>query len=247
VWRGIDRSGNGQPAAVLIREAAKYAAVMAKRLGWYFPEQMVLKITLLGSEPKVWREVEVHSGLTLYEFHYVMQAVFPWSNSHLFHFLVPPGGKLTRTAMQEAVRYVGAPVSGFDLGGQTDLPADEQLLGRAFAPDCKQIVYEYDFGDSWEHLIQLKSRVQGGDQDHVPVCLGGENAAPPDDSGGIPGYYMWLDALRDPSNEMHKEALEWLGKDFDPSTFDLKAANRRLAKIFKPAPKKPRKRRKKPE
>jgi hypothetical protein len=35
---------------------------MAKRSGWYLPEQMILKITLLGSEPKIWRRVEVPAG-----------------------------------------------------------------------------------------------------------------------------------------------------------------------------------------
>ena len=78
---------------------------MPKRLGWYLPEQMILKITLLGSDPKIWRRVEVHSGLTLHELHYVIQCVFNWEDSHLYQFHVPPGGTLTRAAMREAKRY----------------------------------------------------------------------------------------------------------------------------------------------
>jgi hypothetical protein len=83
----------------------RYALHMAKRLGWYLPEQLILKITLLGSKPVIWRRVEVHSGLTLHELHIVIQCVFEWDGSHLYHFLVPPGGKLTRRAMAEARRY----------------------------------------------------------------------------------------------------------------------------------------------
>jgi hypothetical protein len=110
-----------------------------------------------------------------------------------------------------------------------------------FTGDRKQIVYEYDMGDSWQHLVKLEKRTPGGDQDHVPQCLAGENAAPLDDMGGIWGYYEFLAALEDPSHDMHERAVEWLGKDFDPLKFDLQEVNWRLKQCFKPPPKKPRK------
>lgn len=219
---------------------------MARSLGWYFAEQLILKITLIGSDPKIWRRVEVHSGLTLDDLHYVIQCAFGWENAHLYQFHVPPGGKLTRKAMRDAVRYhVLPPDPFFDEDEKGELRADEQLVGRVFTDDCKQIVYEYDFGDSWEHLVKLEKRTKGGDQSHVPECLAGENAAPPEDSGGTWGYYDWVDALRDEKHEMHEDAVEWLGKDFDPSRFDIDAVNKRLKKVFKPLP--PKKPRRKPK
>jgi len=218
---------------------------MAKRLGWYSAEQMILKITLLGSTPEIWRRVEVHSGLTLDDLHYVIQNIFDWDNSHLYQFLVTPGGKLTQKAMREATRYHLSPPDPFfgDIPEKGDLRADEQLIGRVFTDDCRQIIYEYDFGDSWEHLVKLEKRSPGGDQDHIPICLAGENAAPLEDSGGIFGYYNWLQALQDPRHEMHQDALEWFGENFEPARFDVNDVNKRLAYSFRPAPKKPRKRR----
>lgn len=219
-------------------------AAMARSLGWYLPEQLVLKVTLAGSEPKIWRRVEVHSGLTLHELHVVIQCVFDWDDSHLYHFLVPPGGKLTRAAMREAVRYhvlPPDPIFGDDEDEEKSGNADEAMIGRVFNEQCKQIVYEYDFGDSWEHVVKLEKRTRGGDQSHVPQCLAGENAAPLEDIGGLGGYYDWLDALRDKEHESHEEAVEVLGEDFDPARFDLEVANRRLAQAFKPAPKRRRK------
>ena len=216
---------------------------MAKRGGWYRSEELVLKITLLGSEPKIWRRVEVHSGLTLHDLHYVIQCVFNWENAHLYQFSVPPGGKLTRAAMRDAVRYVMPADPAFSDFGEKDLPAEEALIGRVFNDEHRQIVYEYDFGDSWEHLVRLEKRTAGGDPDHVPVCVAGENAAPLEDMGGIYGFYQWLDALRKASHEMHDEAIEWLGEDFDPGAFDPVQANKRLRFAFKPPPKrKPKKR-----
>jgi hypothetical protein len=219
---------------------------MGKRLGWYLQEQLVLNIALAGSEPKIWRRVEVHSGLTLHDLHFVIQNVFDWENSHLYHFLVPPGGKLTRAAMRDAKRYhVLPPDLVFGDEENSDSPADETLIGRIFTTDCKQIIYEYDFGDSWEHLVKLEKRSPGSDPKGVPRCLAGENAAPYDDMGGIFGYYQWVEALSDPAHEMHKEAIEWFGGDFDPARFSLDEANRRLAAAFKPIRKRSRMPRKK--
>jgi hypothetical protein len=64
----------------------------------YLAEQMILKITLMDSEPKIWRRVEAHSGLTLHDLHYVIQCVFNWEDARLYQFHVTPGGKLTQRA-----------------------------------------------------------------------------------------------------------------------------------------------------
>jgi hypothetical protein len=218
---------------------------MARSLGWYLPEQMILKATLAGSEPKIWRRLEVHSGLTLYELHVVMQYAFDWQDAHLYQFHVPPGGKLTRAAMRDALRYHTMPADPmFDDPEDKSGRADEAMLGRVFTDQCKQIVYEYDFGDSWEHVIKLEKRTRGGDQSHVPQCLAGENAAPPEDVGGIYGYYYRLEALRDKNHDAHEETVEWMGEDFDPARFDVEAVNKQLARAFIPVPRKPRRKRK---
>jgi hypothetical protein len=221
---------------------------MAERTARYLAEQLVLKITLDGSEPKIWRRVEVHSGLTLHDLHFVIQNVFEWENSHLYQFIVTPQGKLTQRAMREARYYHVMPSDPvFDTFRSNDRRADQALLAQIFRDDVRQMIYEYDFGDSWKHLIKLEKRTVGGDQDHVPVCLAGENAAPLDDMGGIPGYYQWIDALRDKNSAVREQAIGLLGADFDQGRFDLAEVNWRLSKAFKQAPKKPRKRRKKRE
>jgi hypothetical protein len=221
---------------------------MSTRLGRYLPEQLILKVTLAGSEPKIWRRVEVESGLTLHDLHYVIQCVFEWTDSHLYHFLVPPGGKLTHAALRGAQRFhIMPPDPIFGDEHKEDGQADDALIGDIFAPECNRIIYEYDFGDSWEHLVKLEKRSPGGDPHDIPQCLAGESAAPLDDMGGIHGYYQWLDALRDPAHEAHEHAVEWLGEDFDPARFKLDEANIRLAAAFKPVAKRRRKPPKKPD
>jgi hypothetical protein len=215
---------------------------MGKSLGWYLPEQLELKVTLSCSNPPIWRRVEVHSGLTLHDLHYVIQCVFEWTDSHLYHFLVPPGGKLTQKALRDAKRFhVLPPDPYFGDEEKEDGQADQVMIGRVFTPECKQIIYEYDFGDSWDHVVKLVKRRPGGEPDDAPKCLAGENAAPVDDVGGIWGFYGLIEALGDRSHDMHEEAVAVLGKRFDPARFNIDEVNKRLAAAFKPAPKRPRK------
>ena len=60
------------------------------------------------------------------------------------------------------------------------------------------------------------------------VCLDGKNACPPEDSGGIWGYYELLKAVKNPKHKEHQEMLDWLGGPFDPGHFDLQKINAEL-------------------
>jgi hypothetical protein len=63
---------------------------------------------------------------------------------------------------------------------------------------------------------------------HYPVCLKGKGACPPEDCGGIYGYYGLLEALQNPDDPEHEEMLEWVGGEFDPQAFDLDGINEAL-------------------
>jgi Plasmid pRiA4b ORF-3-like protein len=90
-------------------------------------------------------------------------------------------------------------------------------------------VYSYDFGDSWEHQIVVEKRLAPEPGCPYPACLAGERHGPPEDCGGIPGFYNLLEAISDPEHEQHEELLDWLGDDFDPQAFSVEEVNRRLA------------------
>jgi hypothetical protein len=62
-------------------------------------------------------------------------------------------------------------------------------------------------------------------------CSEGQNACPPEDVGGPPGYARFLEAVSDPEDEEHERHLTWVGGSFDPSEFDLALANARLQKV----------------
>ena len=62
----------------------------------------------------------------------------------------------------------------------------------------------------------------------LALCLAGENACPPEDVGGAPGYQEFLQALADPDYPEHDELKQWIGGSFDPAAFDVDEVNRRL-------------------
>jgi len=61
--------------------------------------------------------------------------------------------------------------------------------------------------------------------------VSGKLHAPPEDCGGIPGFYHLLEAISDPTHDRHEEMSEWMGGDFDPEAFSVDDVNRRLAPL----------------
>ena len=64
-----------------------------------------------------------------------------------------------------------------------------------------------------------------------PVCLGGANACPPEDCGGLWGYYNLLEALSDPKHSDHADMKEWLGGEWDAARFELGETNEILKRM----------------
>ncbi len=64
--------------------------------------------------------------------------------------------------------------------------------------------YEYDFGDGWEHEILFEGCPEKEPGKQYPMCLEGERACPPEDVGGISGFYDFLEALADPKHKDHE-------------------------------------------
>ncbi|MFW6281872.1 MAG: plasmid pRiA4b ORF-3 family protein [bacterium] len=91
------------------------------------------------------------------------------------------------------------------------------------------IKYIYDFGDDWEHKIEVIDILKKEDNREYPVCVEGENASPPEDVGGISAYKRMIQAFskkNHPDYEMYKE---WLGIEvYDAEKFDIDLVNKKL-------------------
>ncbi|RJO64282.1 MAG: plasmid pRiA4b ORF-3 family protein [Myxococcales bacterium] len=170
-----------------------------------------IKLTLKSSKPPIWRRLLVPSTIRLSDFHMVIQTAMGWTNSHMSEFYTV--------------------VKGWHKPGpDEDKPHDarEASLDQLLKTPKDKCYYTYDFGDNWEHEILLE-KVADADASWPgrPVCLKGVRACPPEDCGGVWGYYELLETVSDPKHPEHKEMKEWLGP-FDPEAFDLETVNRRL-------------------
>ena len=176
-----------------------------------------LKITLKYSQPKIWRRVVVPANLKLNRLHDVIQRVMPWTDSHLHQFVV---GRV----------YYGQPDPDADMGFET--LNEKRYTIADIAPGAKKkFIYEYDFGDGWEHEIVVEKVLPPDTNFKKIVCLAGENACPPDDCGGIGGYYQMLEIIADAKHPEHKHMKEWLGGEWDMNQFDLALANDALKRF----------------
>jgi pRiA4b ORF-3-like protein len=53
-----------------------------------------------------------------------------------------------------------------------------------------------------------------------PRFLGGERRCPPEDCGGFPGYYEFLENIASKQSKTRKAALDWYGRPYDPDEID---------------------------
>jgi hypothetical protein len=163
----------------------------------------VLKISLMDVPVPVWRRVAVPAAFTLDRVHRVVQLAMGWQDCHLHSFEI--GG----------VQY-GVP----DADGVLDLRDEMDHRLDAVAPKDARFSYVYDFGDWWEHRIEVEDSFGADAAGAYPECLDGAGACPPEDVGGSYGYEQFLAAIASPAHPRHAEMREWVGRDFDPAEFD---------------------------
>jgi hypothetical protein len=171
-----------------------------------------LKITLRGVRPPIWRRVQTPGNITLARLHVIIQAAMGWTNSHLHCFTA--GGTTFST-----------PDSGSDFEESGDESERKVRLDRVCDRVKAKILYEYDFGDGWEHEILVEKIIEPERGVRYPVRLDGKRACPPEDCGGPYGYLNLLDALKDPKHESHEEIKDWIGDEWDAEAFDLEEVN----------------------
>jgi hypothetical protein len=140
-----------------------------------------LRIELEGIEPLIWRRVAVRTTMTLTALHRVIQAAMGWLDCHLWEFeandrkysmLIPDDPEWNRRI--------------------TD--ATTTKLSALLTTGMREMSYLYDMGDGWQHRV-IVEKLKATEPGTYPQFLGGERRCPPEDCGGIPGYYEFLDNI----------------------------------------------------
>jgi hypothetical protein len=201
-----------------------------------------LKVTLVGSKPPIWRRLLIRDDATLDDLHRALQIAFGWTESHLHRFDL--GGH----------RYQPRPRAGSDPAPEAGVADSTKVrLAELDLTPEGGLRYTYDFGDNWEHTIQVENlldaaaaeaaiarvtgaRVAASDQTPVARCLAGARAGPIEDCGGVEEFEELITILADPKHPDHRDRREWVedlasGRGgFDPQRFEVKPVNAGLAK-----------------
>ena len=168
-------------------------------------EIATVRIELRHTDPLIWRQVEVPTSITLNVLHDIIQAVMGWFDYHLWEFTI---GK----------QKYGLPMDE-DWGNRQRFMARKVRLRDVLQLRKTVLDYTYDFGDQWEHRLTVADVRAGEPGVSYPRFIGGERNGPPEDCGGISGFYEWLEAIADPTHGGHAEAKEW-ADEYDPNTVD---------------------------
>lgn len=178
-----------------------------------------MKVTLLGSQPPIWRRLRVPGRFSLGLLHRVLQITMGWTDSHLHLFTV--GGTI-----------YGQEPAQWQTDRDVEVGDERRVRLDALQLEAGQVIqYEYDMGDSWQHEIHIEDiHATSGDDPTRAICLAGARACPPEDVGGIGGYEEFLQAIADPDHGEHDALLEWIGYSFDPEAFDREAVNALLTR-----------------
>jgi hypothetical protein len=156
-----------------------------------------VRVDLKGTKPPLWRRLEVASDIDLAEVHGIIQVAFGWTDSHLHRF-----GSGSNFYSHDSEHYL----CPFDVAeGETGIPEAEVRPDEVLADVGDKLFYTYDFGDGWEHTIELEAVSHRDDSSPRAICTGGRRPGPAEDCGGVYGYEL-IAAATDPNDPDQAEA-----------------------------------------
>lgn len=190
-----------------------------------FKNVFQFKCTLLHTKPPVWRRIHVPESYTFYDLHVAVQDAMDWLDYHLHHFEVPGKEQKGDRVLIECPWW-----EPWDMDDDWLITTEVPIKHYLKKPSDRAI-YRYDYGDGWEMSVSLEKILPKTKNTTYPICLNGKLASPPEDCGGIPGYYQCIEAFEakdelekrpdTEENEELRERLVWLS-GWNPYLFNPK-------------------------
>jgi len=195
----------------------------------------IIRIELEESNPLIWRRVIMPAGATYRRLHDVIQNVtnfqsgYPSGGYHLYEFDLTKENRIVtdneeahrehqyymknKKYYEDRLKNMAPERQPFEKFRQEQLMIEVRkptgLKIDEYLEKHKEIRYNYDFGDDWWFIVKLEEIVE----DYYfgyPTLLDGAETAPPEDVGGIYGFYEFLRAYRDSNHPEHQEMKNWV-------------------------------------
>ena len=164
---------------------------------------MTLKVVLEATEIR--RDIVVPEHMTLEDLHCAIQAVMGWEDAHLWHF--------TDKRRDGVIYELPHEDDGFPaFSKRLTIDASKMTLRKALPRRGAKLYYEYDFGDSWGHVITR----QADPKKPEIACVKSSGPDGIEDFGGQWRLAAFIEAMRtDPRREEFAETRKWADLDTD--------------------------------
>ncbi len=172
------------------------------------PVTFRIRAELDGSEPAIWRLLDIRSDVMLPVLHQALQAAMGWWDYHLHRFSI--GGGPFDDGSEWFLSPEDLAEAEEDEGTETTLIRLDETVQQA----GDVLHYAYDYGDSWEMTLRLEQVLPIAPDSPAAACIAGGRAAPPEDCGGL---------------RLAEQLAEVLD---DPSAFDIESVNQRLQQPY---------------
>lgn len=175
-----------------------------------------LKITLKGTSPPVWRRIWIPADMTFRNLHEAIQYLFGWMDYHLYDFEIA----------REHVKILCDDGEAFEFERDTVFKDMDTPL-HTYLKEKMKLVYTYDYGDNWEHVILVEKQSEEAQFQIKLLKWKQDNLA--EDAGNVDGYQEIVAKAADETNEEHEKMKNWLEMQHIP--FDEEMVREDLASI----------------
>lgn len=176
------------------------------------------RIELDGTSPNIWREFLVSSETKFNRLHHIIQIVMGWKNNHLYEFSM------------DSYR-IGPQFEDDGFNGPNEIIDSKTItIGDVLQHKGQQLEYLYDFGDYWQHVLTVEMIIPDL-AIPFPVCCAGALGCPPENVGGLAGFYDFLRIMEKPRHPKHKETKAWVNGQLAPTESSYDSQQFTLEKI----------------
>ncbi len=204
---------------------------------------LFLKVVLNLENFNVWRRIIVPINMTFKDLHRVLQYTFGWMDYHLHQFYVYDNENAKKSSPRELnichpayytenykpIVNIVCSEDAFDYPNDVEMKMEYDVKLSEYFPKYNRMKYDYDFGDGWQHHIEVEEIIEDYDKNY-PICLEGIGNTPPEDAGGEGGYEEFLKIIADENHPEHKSMVAW-GQSQGYKEFNIEMVNRCIKDI----------------
>jgi hypothetical protein len=160
--------------------AKKRSAIQSAKQQAESGDVVVLKVAL-RYQANIWRRIAIRASQTLEELHFAIYDAFDHDEEHLYSFYLPAPGYLSRKAMREAPEFAHPMIAEeADPWSQREVySAGDVTLAELQLRARQKLLYLFDFGDSWWHVITVEKLNAPGTAGTYPRVIESNGKSPP--------------------------------------------------------------------